>query len=91
MARRLDRQRYVERLASDAERRAAEEQAEARRERMHGSSRQRYTHAPNDHGMGAAGDEDGHGGAASSSSTGPRRRRDMLGYYRLLGLAEAGD
>ncbi|PNH10249.1 Chaperone protein DnaJ [Tetrabaena socialis] len=78
--RRLERERYVERLAAEAQRRAAADEAEERREQRYGSSA-RYTH----HGVGGTeGDDD--------SGRGQRRRRsDFLGYYRALGLHETTD
>ncbi|KXZ44873.1 hypothetical protein GPECTOR_61g826 [Gonium pectorale] len=84
--RRLERQRFVERMAADAARREAEQEAEARRERRYGgSARSSYAHhQPRDHGMGGPGDE------AHGDGFGRRRRRsDFLGYYRVLGLQEA--
>ncbi|GLI58995.1 hypothetical protein VaNZ11_000818 [Volvox africanus] len=85
--RRLQRQRYVERLAAQAQRRAAEEAAEARRERLYGGGARTtsyHSHRPQDHGMGGA-----EGGGSLEASGRRWRRSDFLGYYRVLGLQDA--
>jgi hypothetical protein len=57
------------------------------REKRYGSSARRSaSHMPWDHGRG------GPGGGGEDEADGARRRRrsDFLGYYRVLGLQEAG-
>lgn len=88
--RRLERQRYVAKMEAEAARRAAEEEAEERRERMYGSSARFTHHRPRDHGRGAGGVDDGEEGVGYSSGGRRRGRSDFLGYYRVLGLQDAG-
>ncbi|GLC77062.1 hypothetical protein PLESTF_001879200 [Pleodorina starrii] len=90
-SRRLERQRYVERMAAEAARRAEEEEAEARREQRYGGrgARTAYSsHRPQDHGMGGQEHEHHEGGGGAGQGR-RRRRSDFLGYYRVLGLQEA--
>ncbi|KAG2447707.1 hypothetical protein HYH02_007167 [Chlamydomonas schloesseri] len=91
--RRLERQRYVAKMEAEAARRAEEEEAEERRERLYGSSARFAHHRPRDHGRGSgpyAGEGEEGGGYSGISGGGRRRgRSDFLGYYRVLGLQDA--
>ncbi len=70
-------------------RRLAEDEADAARERAGGrrGAAGAQHHRPRDHGMGydSTADDDGR-----YDSGGRRRRSDFMGYYRVLGLQDAG-
>ena len=76
MARRLERARFIARQKSGAERQAADAEREAARARRFGAAGHHSHH---------------HAGASAGAAGRARRRRDFLGYYKMLGIESAED